>query len=142
MDNFEQESIQGIEQVEGPAEPKIELVLPKKKNDMTDLFEIPKAADNDMDTSDLFTAPHEEDDDIYTDDLVDLDVDRDVIGGDMNGMMTVSKDDIIGRPPGRARTKEQIRYKRTSRKPMPQSGVMNIRPVSYTHLTLPTTPYV
>lgn len=56
---------------------------PKPKNDMSDLFEVPQPEDND----------------IYSEDLVSLDVDTDVMGGDLSSLTAVSNEDIIGRPP-------------------------------------------
>lgn len=97
MDESEEQLI-----IEGEPEPVFEKPKPKTNLDtLKDLFEVPQPGDND----------------IVTDHLVDLDIERDVMGGDLGDLTNVSKEDIIGRPLAQ---KRKVRIVQARRRP---SGV-------------------
>jgi hypothetical protein len=67
---------------------------PRPKNELADLFQVPKADDNDMYVDDLFDVPEE-----------DLDMED-----NLDDLTQVSREDVMGKPP-----KPKARYKRTNR---------------------------
>lgn len=92
-----QAPIEQIQPVERPAS-EMEIVSagetfeqPKKKNNLSDLFEVPQPEDNDMATDHLFELEEE-----------------DVYGGDpdMSDLLEVTNEDVMGRQPER-----KVRYK-------------------------------
>ena len=67
---------------------------PAPKNELADLFEVPRAEDNDMYVDDLFDVPEE-----------DLDMED-----NLDDLTQVKREDVMGRPP-----KKKVRYSRTLR---------------------------
>ena len=61
----------------------------EKKDSMAYLFEGIKSTDHDVETKDLFIPPQPQDNDIYTEDLTSLDIEQDVMGGDMSDLFEV-----------------------------------------------------
>lgn len=53
---------------------------------------------NGDDLADLFEVPDEDDPDMQTRDLLEIDVDEDIIDGDLSDITAVSREDIMGRP--------------------------------------------
>jgi hypothetical protein len=83
-------------------------MIPKSapKNELQDLFEVPKPEDNDMYTDDLFDVPEE--------DLGEED--------NLDDLTKVSREDVMGRPP-----KRRVRYQRTNRPYNNQSTMGSIQ---------------
>lgn len=66
------------------------------------------------DMDDLFEVPEEDDDDIYSEDLLELDNERDVMGGNMDDLFSVKEEDIMGRKPQPKTIKRIRRVRRPS----------------------------
>jgi len=88
---------------EGPFEPQeFEEHVPRSRNDLSDLFEVPQPEDNDMtvddlvsvDTTDVMGGPED------LSDLTDVSG-EDVMGGpeDLSDLTDVSGEDVMGTPP-------------------------------------------
>jgi hypothetical protein len=92
------------EEVEQEAEPEESPTREANGDDLADLFAPPKATDPEM----------------QTDDLVSVDLDRDVMGGDLSDLTRVTDEDVMGKPfapkPRKPHIKPNRRVVRTARR--------------------------
>ena len=96
-----------------PIEEPISVEQEQQLSEVVEVEESPTKEANGDDLADLFEAPSEEDPEMQTDDLTDIDVEEDVIGGDMADLFDVSNDDVVNGAKKRAK-KKVIRVRRTA----------------------------
>jgi hypothetical protein len=78
--------------------------------------ESPTREANGDDLADLFAPPKATDPEIQTDDLVSVDLDRDVMGGDLSDLTRVTDEDVMGIDWGKPKPKPVRRIVRRVRR--------------------------
>ncbi len=98
---------------EPPSEDEVKEVV----EEVVEEEENPHKEANGDDLSDLFTVPKQSDPDMRVDDLIDIDIERDVIDGDLSDITKVTNEDVMGKDVYAKKPKKVVRKLRRNNVP-------------------------